>query len=213
MVTTHFLLWVVSFWAAVLDICQTVQKPWAEAKEWLNAEARMVKSIERQQLAEDAKVFLAALPWDSLPVCNLWRFLGPHWTTGSQQSDLLDDLSDHIMAKPDLTERLCVQGLTLSVKITKAAALQDTGLYRTAWMFRWIHHLGDDIVLHKWSSLTLHNLGEDNQPWVALVIDGKTQTIRYGNSYGMDIAPELVEAYQWWLSQLVLPQFNLMFFK
>jgi hypothetical protein len=200
-VTTHFPLWVVSFWAAVLDIRQTVRKPWAEAKEWLNAETRMVKSIERQQLAEDAKVFLAALPWDSLPVCNLWRFLGPHWTTGSQQSDLLDDLSDRIMAQPDLAEKLCVKGLALSAKIIEAAASQDTDLYRTAQTFRWIRQLGDDIVLHKRSSLTLHNLGEDNQHWVALVIDGETQTIWYGNSYGTDIAPELVDAYQWWLLQ------------
>jgi hypothetical protein len=76
-VTTHCPLWVISFWALVVDLCKNVQKPWVEAKEWLNAEVCKVRFIERKQLAEDAIVFLAALPWDGPPVRSLWHFLSP----------------------------------------------------------------------------------------------------------------------------------------
>jgi hypothetical protein len=49
--------------------------------------------------------------------------------------------------------------------------------------------------------LTIHHLGKDNQHWAAIVIDGEHETIRYGNSYGVDMPHKLLNAYQWWLSQ------------
>ena len=132
---------------------------------------------------------------------NLWHLLSPHWTTGSQQSDFLDALSDHIGGQPDLVDRFCVKGLALSLKIIEAAATRDTNLYKTAWTFEWIWKLGDNIALHKQGVLTLHNLGENNQHWVALVVDSEAKVILYRNLFGTDIPPKLLEAYQWWLLQ------------
>ena len=65
--------------------------------------------MERHKLAEDVNVLLAALPWgakksgvsDAESIHTLWRFLGPHFTTGSQQNDLLEILRGKIATDPD----------------------------------------------------------------------------------------------------------------
>jgi hypothetical protein len=88
-----------------------VCEPWIGAKEWLNAQVRQKISMEQRELVEAVTVLLATLPWDSMPVCALWCYLGPHWTTGTQQNDLLDILSDRITAQPALAEQLQVKGL------------------------------------------------------------------------------------------------------
>lgn len=206
-VATHFPLWIISFWAEALELRKTVREPWIGAKEWLNAQVRQKISVERRQLAEAAIVLLATLPWDSMPVRTLWRYLGPHWTTGTQQNDLLDILSDHITAQPVLAEHLQVKGLALSAKIIEAAAMQNTTTYKTAQTFRWIRNLGEEVVHGRKGVLTIHHLGEDNQHWVAIVIDGEHETIHYGNSYGTNMPFELLDAYQWWLSQHALSPF------
>jgi hypothetical protein len=107
-----------------------VCEPWIGAKEWLNAQVRQKISMERRELAEAATVLLATLPWDSMPVHTLWCYLGPHWTTGTQQNDLLDILSDHITTQPALAEQLQVKGLALSTKIIEAAATQNATAVR-----------------------------------------------------------------------------------
>jgi hypothetical protein len=200
-VTTHFPLWIITFWAEALDLRKTIREPWVSAKEWLNAEVRQKISAERRELAQGATVLLAALPWDSNSVRSLWRYLGPHWTTGTQQNDLLDILSDRITTQPALAERLQVRGLALSAKIIEAAATEDSAVYKATQTFRWLRSLGEEVVHGRQGVLTIHHLGEDNQHWVAIVINGEDETIHYGNSYGADMPQELVDAYQWWLSQ------------
>ena len=138
-VGTHFPLWLISFWAEVVDLQRIMCKPWISPKKWLQAEIQLGKSNKHGQLAEHAQVFLFILPWDSTPVCTMWHYLGPHMTMGSQQSDLLDALSDHIAAKPELNRQLCIKGLALSTKVMEAAAAAgDPHLYQTAQTFKWI---------------------------------------------------------------------------
>ena len=117
-------------------------------------------------------------------MCSLWRYLGPNWTTGTQQNDLLDILSDRITAQPALAERLQVRGLTLSAKIIEVAATQDPATYKAAQTFRWIRTLGEEIVHGRQGVLTIHHLGKDNQHWVAIVIDGEHPRPNFRNHFG-----------------------------
>jgi hypothetical protein len=94
-----------------------------------------------------------------------------------------------------------VRGLALSAKVIQAAATQDVGAYETAQTFRWLRRLGEDVVHGRQRVLTIHNLGMDEDHWVAIVIDGEHETIHYGNSFNKDMPLELLNAYQWWLSQ------------
>jgi hypothetical protein len=53
----------------------------------------------------------------------------------------------------------------------EAAATQTSDTYQTAKSFRWIRALGEDIILHQQTILTLHHRGDNNKHWVSLVID------------------------------------------
>lgn len=150
-VTTHFPLWVVNFWVDVFFLQNTVRKPWVEAKIWLSAEKRQKVSIERHEAAEDASAMLSALPWGSKKsgasddelIHALWRYLGPHWTTGSMQNDMLRDLANRIAAIPDIADRFIVQTSALSSKIVEAYTTQKSDTYHTAQGFRWVRDLAD----------------------------------------------------------------------
>jgi len=157
--------------------------------------------VERRELAGDAKVLLAALPWDSEVVKAMWRYLGTQWTTSCQQDDMLDNLSDRITTQPDLVATMTVKNLALSAKILEAAAGKHTGTYQSAKTFAWLWAIGDDIAVGKQQILTQHHLGKENRHWVGLVVDGKHEIIHYGDSFGTDMPSDLREAYQWWLSQ------------
>ena len=94
-VTTHFPLWLISFWSEVHGLRTTVRDPWVKAKAWLTVELKQKKVLKRRTYAEDVNILLAQLPWgvkkcgvsDTEPIHTMWRYLGPHFTTGSQQND------------------------------------------------------------------------------------------------------------------------------
>jgi len=216
-VTTHFPLWLVTFWADVLYLCNHVCQPWMDAKAWLSAEKRWKFTKERVQLAEDASAMLSALPWglkkcglsDDEPIHTLWRYLGNHWTTGSMQNDLLHDLANRIEADEGLTEELVVHTSALSAKIVEAFATRETDAYKTAQGFRWLRNLADQILLQRQRLLTMQHLGKKNPHWVAVVIDAKRGVVQYGDALGDAIPSPLLDAYQWWLSQHSSTSFKL----
>jgi len=45
-VTSHFPFWLVSFWAAALDLCKKIYKLWITAREWVNLKVQKKWSVE-----------------------------------------------------------------------------------------------------------------------------------------------------------------------
>jgi hypothetical protein len=96
-VSTHFPLWLISFWSDAHNLRMTVRDPWVQTKAWLGTELHQKVSVKRCRFAEEVNIPFAALPWgakksgvsNSEPIHTLWRYLGPNFTTGSQQNDLL----------------------------------------------------------------------------------------------------------------------------
>lgn len=199
-VTTHFPLWLVSFWAKVVEL-RTLRRLFATGKEWLAKEIMGGHSAELVRLAKDADEALTTLPSDSPTVGSLWRYLGLHWTTGTQQDNLLDALADRITADPILNEQLGVHGLSLTAKIIQMASLHNSHTYRTAKHFQWLCVVAESLLERNKAILTMHNLGDDNPHWVAIVVDPVHRLIRYGDGYGSAMPGDLLQAYQWWLSQ------------
>lgn len=199
-VTTHFPLWVVSFWAKVVEL-RSMRRSFVTGKEWLGQETTGGRSAELVRLTQDAQDALATLPLDSPTVASLWRYLGLHWTTGTQQDNLLDALADRIIADPVLSEQLSVHGLSLTAKIIQMASLQDSHTYRTAKHCQWLHIVAESVLHRNKGILTMHNLGKVNPHWVAIVVDPAHRLIRYGDGYGSAMPAKLLQAYQWWLSQ------------
>lgn len=206
-VTTHFLLWLVSFWVAVIDMEKAVRRPWSTTREQLRTELHQRVSVEQKTLAADANSFLAKLPWDSEPVRTLWRFLGPHWTTSSQQNDMLDELADRIHDVPELRTNILAHNSFLSAKIIQLAASRESCSYSEAKCLQWLRTLGEQIANGK-KLLTEHHLGKDNPHWVSLVIDGSEGKMLYGDSYHHEMPLELREAFNWWLSHHVPVSFT-----
>jgi hypothetical protein len=96
-VSTHCPWWVISFWNEVHDLCTTVHGLWLTGKAWLATELHQKRSPQWWAHTEDVSILLAAWLWggktcglsDDKPIHTLWQYLGPHFTTGSQQNNML----------------------------------------------------------------------------------------------------------------------------
>ncbi|KAJ7817258.1 hypothetical protein B0H14DRAFT_2293953, partial [Mycena olivaceomarginata] len=104
-VTTHFPLWVLTYWNTLVDFKRDVRGPWIKAQEWTRQQAKLSKRIpEKAAVVEETMLMLGMLLWgwkkmglsDSEPYHTLSRFLGPHWLTGSHQNDMLELLRHKI---------------------------------------------------------------------------------------------------------------------
>jgi hypothetical protein len=193
---------VISFWSDVYNIRTTTRDPRVKVKAWLAAELQQKKSLHRRTYAEDVNILLSELPWgikkcglsDGEPIHTLWRFLGPHFTTGSQ----LEILRSHVASDPDLVQHVRVEGTALTAKLAEAAATDGTDAYHTEKKFAWVRTLGEDIMKRRQALLTLAHLGDCNQHWV---VDVKEKAIHYGDSLESPIPPDPLQNYEWWISQ------------
>lgn len=208
-VTTHFPLWVVTYWVDVSVHQPTVRTPWNVSLKWSQCERQQKVSQERRDLAEDVGAVLHTLPWGltktgasgAEPIHVMAKYLGSSWTIGGMVCGMLDELADRIAADPFLDQQLVVYTPALSTKILEAYTFRETNNYANNPSFRWIHRIAEDIVHKCRSVLTMHHLGDDYPHWVAVVIDGSALKIRYGDSFHNTIPADLCSAYEWWLSR------------
>ncbi|KAJ7855193.1 hypothetical protein B0H14DRAFT_3647600 [Mycena olivaceomarginata] len=168
---THFPLWVLTYWGAVVNTKRNAWSPWRNSQQWINKYRKTTnKNPGRAALAEEASVMLAMTPWgcpkppgmlDAEPFYTLWRFVGPHWLSGSQMNDMLELLRYKISSTPDLIRKTRIWGTALGAKIIDAyRSSSSTGCpnktaYSTACDLRWLRDLGDDIVQNRAALITL----------------------------------------------------------
>ncbi|KAJ7321903.1 hypothetical protein DFH08DRAFT_1030560 [Mycena albidolilacea] len=207
---THFPLWILSYWVAVVDRKRDMWVPWRKAQEWVKNNKKIIaKNPTHTALAEDTTVMLAMLPWglakrglsDLEPFHLLWRFLGTHWPLGSQMNDMLELLRYKINSDSELVKNTHVAGIKLLLKILARAA--DSGTYWTE-QVRWIRDLGDDLVQKNTALITSAHLGPvtDEPHWVSIVVDCRDEVVvRYGDSFATPIPEEMGAALGWWLGQ------------
>jgi hypothetical protein len=216
-ITTHFPLWLILFWNEVHELRTTVHNPWIKVKAWLMMELHQKKALQHRTYAEDVNIFLTELPWginkcgvlDTEPIDTMWCYLGPHFTTRSQQNDLLEILHNCIVTDPGLVQRLHVEGVALTAALKGAVATRGMDTYHTGQQFAWIRAIGDDLMKQEQALLTMAHLGDDNKHWVGIVIDARDKVIYYGDSLESPIPPDLLETYQWWILQHSTSSFDL----
>ncbi|KAJ7698754.1 hypothetical protein B0H16DRAFT_1731418 [Mycena metata] len=152
---THFPLWILLYWVAVLEIKHDIWVPWRKSQDWVKHNRKIVqRNPTCAVLAEETTLMLAMLPWgipkaglsDSEPFYSLWRFLGLHWLAGLQMNDMLELLHCKVSSNPDLVKNTRVAGTALLPKILDAYRTADTGTYWTAQELRWIRDLADDLI-------------------------------------------------------------------
>ena len=135
--------------------------------------------------------------------------MGPRFTSGSQQNDLLEILRSHIAADPILVQQFRVEGVDITAKLMEAAATKGTDAYQTEQRFAWVRSIGDDMMKRQQAVLTMAHLGNKNKHWVGLVVDARDKAIYYGDSLDSPIPPNLLETYQWWILQHSSTSFDL----
>ncbi|KAJ7038756.1 hypothetical protein C8F04DRAFT_1255678 [Mycena alexandri] len=151
-VESHFPPWIISYWAAVIDIKRNARLP-----------------LGRSALAQQALLMLTMVPWgcskpaglsDSEPFYTLWCFLGTHWLSGSQMDDMLELLRYKIDTSPTSMPNTRTWGTALIPKVLAAYRAANTGTYWTAKDLRWLRDLGDDIVQNRAALITSAHLGD-----------------------------------------------------
>ncbi|KAJ7913609.1 hypothetical protein B0H13DRAFT_1873734 [Mycena leptocephala] len=208
---THFPLWVISFWMAVIDIRLQVRKPWTSARDWLKKQMEHKKNPEiRKQAAIVAKL-LGILPWnafkrglsDASPIHTLYRFLGPEWLSSTDENDMLEMLRDRVASDPELAGSVRVEAVEFTAKLVGAYKTRHDIDYHGATGSRWLHSLGTDVFVHGERLITIAHLGEvdKNKHWAAIEVDGPQRLFRYGDSFGKEVPAILYQAYEWWKSQ------------
>ncbi|KAJ7473130.1 hypothetical protein B0H11DRAFT_2037380 [Mycena galericulata] len=119
----------------ILDLKQKARGPWVKASDWLAQQKKLAKkNPAHSALVEETAQILRMMPWswakppglsDSEPVYNLWRFLGPHWLTGSQQNDMLELLRRKVDNDLTLSQKFRVQGTALNSPRNPIGFLSD----------------------------------------------------------------------------------------
>ncbi|KAJ7174865.1 hypothetical protein C8R46DRAFT_1215030 [Mycena filopes] len=61
---THYPLWILTYWVAVVELKRDVWVPWRRAQEWVKSNRKIVaRNPTRAALAEDTTLMLAMHPW------------------------------------------------------------------------------------------------------------------------------------------------------
>jgi hypothetical protein len=204
---TYFPLWLITFWNSVLDV-KKISTKWIKSRDWITAQLRQRKSIERRTLAQTASIMLTNLPWGHLrpkgfseggdPIHTLWRLLGSNWLASAEQDDLLELVRGKILETPESCARYGVQNTYFTKRLIDAF---DSADYHTNKSFGWMRSLGEDIANEGSTLITVAHLGvvTKNMHWVPLII--RKGEISYGDSFGTGMPDKLELACRWWLQQ------------
>ncbi|KAJ7149280.1 hypothetical protein C8R43DRAFT_1128635 [Mycena crocata] len=212
-VTTHFPLWLITYWNEVLDIRLNVRQYWMRGQKWVHGLTKKKGHTGYRSESEQTSILLGTLPWgltkpsDGEQFNSLYRFLGPHWLASSQLDDMLEIECLKINTTPELVKNMRVRGVDLTNYIVKAYEARETEDYMTARELDWLRILAEDLLGNQASLLTAANLErivtepEPYKRWIALVVDASEGLIQYGDGYGRDdeIPAKLIAAYTWWL--------------
>ncbi|KAJ7739404.1 hypothetical protein B0H16DRAFT_1529681 [Mycena metata] len=192
-----FPLWILTYWVAIIALKRDAWGHWRTCQQWVQRQKKLTtKNPARAVLAEEAALMLTMLPWgvpkplglsDTEAVHTFWRFLGPHWLSGSQMNDMLELLRRKINSDASLINNFRVAGTAFIPKVLEAYRAAEAGEYWTSPDLRWVRDLGDDIVQSSAALITTGHLGEvtDEPHWVGVVFDCRGSTLlRYGDSQG-----------------------------
>ena len=92
-----------------------------------------------------------------------------------------------------------IENVNLTDKLLELPEVDST-TYGTSQEWHWIRKLGWDVIERGQVLLMICHLGHDNKHWVALVVDGESKQLAYGNSMSHKISEKILIAYQEWFS-------------
>jgi len=146
---------------------------------------------------------------------DLWRYLENEWFCSADEDDMLDLLHHQITSDLEkMVQGFHIENVDLTDKLLELPEVDGT-TYGTSQGWHWICKLGQDVIERGQVLLMIYHLGHDNKHWVALVVNGESKQLVYGNSMDHKIPKEILIAYQEWflrhssaftLEQLPIPK-------
>ncbi|KAL0953304.1 hypothetical protein HGRIS_004553 [Hohenbuehelia grisea] len=214
---TRVPFWIVTFWNEVLKL-RASRGHWVKARDWLNGQARNRKlPAARHELAKSAMTMLSLLPWGRQKVglsdsklisVDLWRLLGTHWLSSTNQDDMLELLHNHI--SHSASRMFILQGVDFTTKLYQAYTTRQAGEYQSRRDLAWLCNVGEGLAESEGVLLTTVNLRPytGSEHWVAMTVDAQAAVVRYGDGLEVAMPAELREAYRWWLAQHTVRYFE-----
>ncbi|KAK7024599.1 hypothetical protein VNI00_016160 [Paramarasmius palmivorus] len=211
-------MWIITLWNRIL-MAHESKEQWATAQSWLDKLMKGKKKVVAEDVrerVENVKELFACLPWNQKkqglsngdPIHTLTRYLGPTYTSDSNQADMLELLRLRISTKLDLSRRFTVEDVFMTSKLQEAYTRRQSDVYNIDQGYEWLRNLAAESVKHRKTIITnahlkgiaVSALGEAENHWIAVALDFKAQVIWIGEPLGGGAPAGLLSLYQWWVS-------------
>jgi len=199
-------VWVIPYWAEVLEIRTTSRKAWVGAEEFIRMRKKVLKKTMNGENADaimqEAYDMLSCLPWSgdvrgfnaSELLYKLATYASREWLATMHEDQILDLLRRELLLKGTRTE---IAQMAFFWSLHQAYTCHDTGEYEESHVFAWIQGIGTALVTGERDGLgTMVNIGGDH--WVAIAIDFELSLVWYGDSFGQRPVEEVTSVLDWW---------------
>jgi len=177
-------VWVITYWAEVLELCTTPRKAWMQAEEfirlWKKAWKKSDDGENRDEIMQEAYDMLLCIPWSgnirgfdhNEPLYKLAMYASHAWLATTHKNQILDFLHCDILLQGSKIE---IANMDFFPGLCKAYNQQDTGEYDESCGFAWVHGIGKALVARDCDGLgTMVNIDGDH--WVAFTLNFEQAT-------------------------------------
>lgn len=202
-------VWVIPYWAEVLELRSTFRKAWLQAEEFI----RLRKKVWKKTVAGDSREstdetmqqaydMLSCLRWfgnirgfdHEEPLYKVATYASRMWLSTMHEDQILDLLRRDLLFQGSQAE---IANMAFFKKLREAYNCRDTGEYDEGRGFMWIRGIGNALVAGERDGLgTMVNIGGDH--WVAIALEFKQSLVWYGDSFGRKPVEEVTSVLNWW---------------
>ena len=182
--------------------------------QWKKAVTNICCNLDNSPIYTQVNDILPHLPWtgnltgytNTINIHQLSAFLTEEWLTNDHELMMLDILKqDLATANYTNSDNVFIENTAFLTLLTVASHNQQD--YNSSKAYKWIRTWGRDLASGQKRYLaTIVN--QDNVHWTALLLDFKTGTILFGDSYRNSMPPDLQSVLEWWIQHHIRQQFT-----
>ena len=199
-------MWVIPYWAEVVELRTGARKAWAQAEHFLRQRRKIwtetISNESPDAIMQEAYDILSYLPWcgdihgfDEIePLHRLATYASRTWLGTSHEDQMLDLLRRDLLFKGS---KVTIANMTFFKIICDAYACRDTVEYQDSRKFSNTRKLGEELEKGMRDVLgTMVHVEGDH--WVAVALDFAKSLFWYGDSFGKRPVEEVVSVINWW---------------
>ena len=193
-------MWIITYWAEVLELRRTYRKAWVKAEEFLRRGKKLWKSSSSgetmDKVMQEAYDVLSYLPWsgnicgfdDDEPLHTLATYASRAWLSTLHENQMLDLLRRDLLLTQSNIE---IGNMAFFTTLRKAYDCRDTGEYDESNHFARTRSIAQALETGQRDGFgTMVHINGDH--WVAIALDFKYSLIWYGDSFGKAAVEEVI---------------------